>query len=656
MSSFIKIIPGRVVLSLLLLVLIYSVANYFMIKWIVTPKHAQVERALINKEMARFVEALLRETEVLANVAHDWAAWDDTYKFIKDRNPEYITSNLLDSTLIDSGFNVLFIFRLDGSLAWSRALDLETRQPIQLEELPPTGLPPTHPLLRHKEVNSAVIGLQKTTRGVMLIASHPIVSSENMGPIVGTLMFGRLLTERVITKLREQTKVNCRFINLDDQKSLAKIPIDLSAFGPQNPFILHYKASDIAAYSLLADYLGSPQWLLEVHTDRLLTSHTRDILNYVLISNSIIGFFTLLLFLLLYKMKIRTATSTFRGLIDKSMLKNPKERRKYPMLQSFSTDEFSKLGHDLRSMIAGFEQTEKHQKNLITQQAASRRQLNTILVREIKARLKIEGNLHKVQEDLEKQVNKRTKELLETNSALKDEIEVRKKNEIELKQHRRRLRALSSELMEMEDRERRQLASDLHDQIGQSLSVVKMYVDALIFSLADETNREKLQQIASIVDQTVQDVRTLTFELSPPVLYELGLEAALEWLAEEFQKKYGLGIFVECGVIPKSATAAFLALIFRTIRELLINVVRHAEADSSEVRVSCEGKDIQVTVTDNGLGMSDLENPSSGFGLFSIRERTMNIGGRIVIDSGKGKGTTITLTLPIQEDRSEKGK
>lgn len=429
----------------------------------------------------------------------------------------------------------------------------------------------------------------------------------------------------------------------------------------KRPYAFHETRENLSGYSLLPDYAGQPQWLLEIHTDRLISRQSRKILQYVLLSNIAVGFVTLLIFLIIYRNKIKTATSIFRGLIDQSLPPDTRERRKNPLLRSFNTDEFSRLSHDLRSMIAGFEQTKEHQQNIITQYTTSLRQLNTMLVEEIKERLRIEENLQQIQEDLEEQVKKRTWELQQANHALQDEIEVRKKNEKELKKHRQRLRALSSELMEMEDKERRQIANDLHDQIGQSLSAVKMYVDALIPSTSDKTTQEKLQQIADIVDQTVQDARTLTFELSPPILYELGLDAALEWLAEEFQQKYSIEITTECDVVPKCTTSAFLALIFRTIRELLINVVRHADADAAEVTVHCTGKSVCLTVTDNGRGMENGEqkigeNTTGGFGLFSIRERVINIGGTVVIDSQKDKGTTITLIIPIRENCSEHGR
>ena len=516
-------------------------------------------------------------------------------------------------------------------------------------------LEPNYSLLHHNEVNNSIAGLQKTVRGPMLITSRPIVTSQNQGPIAGTLIFGRLLTERLLTKLSDQTKVFFRLISLDNREAIDEISADISTLGPATPFVFHYNTDTITVYHLLEDYQGRGEWLLVINADRLLTSHTREILRYVLFSNGLIGFITLLFFLALYTNQLKKVSVTFRGLIEQSLPDNVKERRKNPILRSFSTDEFSRLSNDLRDLIAGFEESKEQQKNIITQYEISRNKLNSMLVREIKTRLKIEENLHEIQADLERQIDRRTKEIQQTNVALRDEIDIRIKNEFELKKNRQRLRALSSELMEMEDKERRQLATDLHDQIGQSLSVVKMYIDAAIFSAADEVNRENLQQIATIVDQTVQDVRTLTFELSPPVLYELGLNAALEWLAEEFQEKYSLLVAVECAGIPKSVNPAFLALLFRTIRELLINVVRHARAEKAEVKVSCVDQNVRLTVSDNGIGMNygedtNGEGSNSGFGLFSIRERILNIGGSVAIDSEKGKGAKITLIIPIQKD------
>ena len=245
MLSLIRIIPGRIALSLLLLVGIYSVANYIIIKGIVTPNHLLMEHELARMEVERFVDALSRETEVLATTALDWAAWDDTYAFVHDQNPQYIESNLSNTTLIDNKFNLLAIFRLDGSLVWSQVIDLETKEPIILKELPPDGLEANHPMLRHNDVNSSIAGLFKTVRGPMLFASRPIVTSEKNGPIVGTLVFGRLLTEQLLAKLREQTKVSSRLISLTAKETIAEIPVDISLLRPGNPFVFQFNTDTI---------------------------------------------------------------------------------------------------------------------------------------------------------------------------------------------------------------------------------------------------------------------------------------------------------------------------------------------------------------------------------------------------------------------------
>lgn len=658
MLAFIQSLRGHIFFYMILLVSIYSVANYFIVKLIVSPRHLSIERELAQQETERFSRALLREGEALETIAHDWSAWNDTYDFVQNSNVEYITSNLPDTTLTIGGFNLLAFYRLDGSLVWNRVIDLETEEAIVIEELPPSGLPPDHPLLHHPDVENAINGLIHTAHGPLLIASHPIVTSENEGPIVGTLMFGRFLTEQLMEKLELQTKVNCRIIDLDAKNALSRLPIKVASLGPNTPFLFRENGNKIAVYSLLNTFQGKPEWLIEVRADRLITTHSKEILRYVLFSNIAIGFVTLLLFLLVYRYQLRTATSAFRGLIDQSLPARTKERRQYPLLRSFNTNEFSKLGYDLRLMIAGFEQRKQQQKSVINKYTTSLRELNTKLVEEIKERLQIEEDLNMTQQTLEKRVEKRTEELQLSNTTLQNEIKIRMEKEQDLKNHRRRLRALSSELMETEDRERRQLASDLHDQVGQSLSAVKMYVDSLIASTPDETTLDRLQFIASIVDETIQDIRTLTFELSPPILYELGLKAALEWLAEDFLQKYNLKITIACDACTNYNTPASLALIFRTIRELLINVVRHAAAETADVQVQCTGKGVRLIVMDNGCGIKNTnqkngDNQNGGFGLFSIRERVVNIGGTVVINSGKDTGTAIILTIPFKEPCNE---
>ncbi|MCF8056828.1 MAG: hypothetical protein K9K37_09325 [Desulfocapsa sp.] len=459
------------------------------------------------------------------------------------------------------------------------------------------------------------------------------------------------------TLVKKQTKVQCRIISINDYDALAGISTIIASLGPDTPLVFSPTSDRIFVYSMIHDYLGNPLWILEVDAPRPISSQSRSMLRYVLFSNIFIGFGTLLLLLVLYRNRLRMATSTFRDLIGDRMPSRSNEQASHRLSLGFDTDEISRLSDDLRVMIESFEQTREEQKNIIDNFSTSRSKLNDQMVKEIKERLQIESDLQEIKKDLEELVAIRTEELQQSNAALQDEIEIRKENENELISHRQRLRALSSELIQTENRERRQLAQALHDQIGQSLSAVKMYMDSLISSVSESKTNEKLKCIVGIIDKTIQDVRSLTFELSPPILYELGIEAALDWLAEDFYKKYSLEITSTCESCPQCSPPAFRAMIFRTVRELLINIVRHANADKAEVDVSCTGNGVRITVTDDGCGMKnelvkDTKN-NVGFGLFSIRERAGNLGGKMVILSEVDKGTTIIVTLPYKEIPSE---
>jgi len=217
------------------------------------------------------------------------------------------------------------------------------------------------------------------------------------------------------------------------------------------------------------------------------------------------------------------------------------------------------------------------------------------------------------------------------------------------------LRSLASELTLIEERERRHIAVDLHDRVGQTLAVVQMKLDALTSSPLGAGQREALDEVSSLIRQTGEDIRSLTFELSPPVLYELGLEAAIEWLAEQFEAQHGLRIEVIDDRQPKPLDEDVRTLIFRAVRELLVNVVKHARADTARVSLLREGDSIRAEVADDGIGF-DASQPvtpnhlTGGFGLFSVRERLDSIGGSFEIDLVSDHGTRVLLVAPLSRD------
>ncbi|MGD2095841.1 MAG: PAS domain S-box protein, partial [Phycisphaerales bacterium] len=234
------------------------------------------------------------------------------------------------------------------------------------------------------------------------------------------------------------------------------------------------------------------------------------------------------------------------------------------------------------------------------------------------------------------------------------DITGRKQAEQRLLEHRAQLKSLASELSLAEERERRRVAIELHDRIGQSLVISKMRLQTLCKSLSSSQYAKPLKEVYDCLGQVIQDTRTLTFDLSYPILYEFGFkEAVAEWLEEQIQRKHGIETEFEDDGQPELLDEDVRVLLFRDVRELLINVVKHAKASKVKVSISGIDNDIQVCVEDNGVGFNAdeialLPTRDGGFGLFSIRERLERIDGLLEIESAPDKGSRITMTAPIK--------
>ncbi len=209
------------------------------------------------------------------------------------------------------------------------------------------------------------------------------------------------------------------------------------------------------------------------------------------------------------------------------------------------------------------------------------------------------------------------------------------------------LRRLAAQLTIAEERERRKLAQDLHDNLGQLLAVIKIKLS----SIDAGPGEPSIVSLITLVGQAEESVRNVTVELSPPILHTLGLVPALEWLGEEIERVYGLRVHVDHDGCRKHLLDEVQAVLYRAVRELLINVAKHARADAASLSCLCDGDRMLLVVSDAGCGF-DAEphlQPWSGhhsFGLRSINERICNLGGEVEIDSCPGNGTTITLSVP----------
>ncbi|MHC4254113.1 MAG: PAS domain-containing sensor histidine kinase, partial [Planctomycetota bacterium] len=260
--------------------------------------------------------------------------------------------------------------------------------------------------------------------------------------------------------------------------------------------------------------------------------------------------------------------------------------------------------------------------------------------------------LQRGRDELEMRVQQRTEELAKAIQELQVEVAERKKAEEKLLVYQKELRSLASELSLAEERLRRKVASNVHDHIGQSLAITKLKIETFRKSLSSSEQVGSLNEVLKLISEAIDQTRSLTVELSPPVLYELGFEAALEWLVKNAREQYGLSVQFEDDGQDKPVSEDIRVMLFQGVRELLVNVAKHAQAKKVKVSVQKAADEIRVEVEDDGKGFDNLgKRPhnvaSGGFGLFSIRERLGHMGGRFDIESKPDQGTRVTLTAPL---------
>jgi signal transduction histidine kinase len=219
-----------------------------------------------------------------------------------------------------------------------------------------------------------------------------------------------------------------------------------------------------------------------------------------------------------------------------------------------------------------------------------------------------------------------------------------------------KLRLLSAELSLAEEAERRRIAEMLHEDLQQLLVAARMQLAALCRT-QDAAQREAIaREIAEVLERSVKLTRSLSVELAPPVLYEHGLAAALEWLAAETRKNYNVEVIVEADSLANPKTADVRIFLFRAVRELLLNSVKHAGGSAVHITMQHRRPDnVRITIADDGPGFdpNSLDNKrtdSQTVGLLNIRERVSSFGGEFHINSGPKRGTRITLLLHCGSD------
>lgn len=237
--------------------------------------------------------------------------------------------------------------------------------------------------------------------------------------------------------------------------------------------------------------------------------------------------------------------------------------------------------------------------------------------------------------------------------AMVRDITERKQVEMALMEQQKRLRSLAAELAVAEQRERRRIAGLLHDDVIQSLALARIQLGAVAQSRSPAESSKVVDESRKIIEQSIDNLRSLTYQLSPPILHELGLEAALDWLAEQFAGQYKFQCEFEDDAQPKPVDENVQVLLFTGVRELLLNVAKHAKAARAVIRAQKGDGVICIAVEDNGVGFdasqSILADKTGGFGIFNLRERLTYLGGKCEVQSAPGSGTKVVLIAPLKQ-------
>jgi PAS domain S-box-containing protein len=274
-------------------------------------------------------------------------------------------------------------------------------------------------------------------------------------------------------------------------------------------------------------------------------------------------------------------------------------------------------------------------------------------IRDITARHQAEVALANFSKELEKRVDERTAELLTANRLMKKMLDEGKRAEERIRKSRERLRNLSGSLQTLLEDERARISREIHDELGQALTAMKLDLSLIRRGLLSDGlagKSAKVHEVELAASRVIRTVRKIATDLRPGILDELGAVAAIKWMAKNFQSRTRISCKVTVRGAEKISGAALSTAVFRIVQEALTNVMRHAAASRVDVNLERKDDTLIVEVRDNGIGIKEGRIfDSRSLGLIGIRERVLLLGGEAAISGKPGEGTVVRVTLPMME-------
>jgi adenylate cyclase len=354
---------------------ILFLALYLTVSSIVTNGFADLEVQDTRQNVQRVLEAIGDDVTKLETASADWGAWDDTYQFVVDKNEDYRESNLTDSSLTNLGLNLMLIADSSGEMVFGAALDLQAEKSVPL----PAGISALvaghDPLLQHADTESIKSGILLLDEGPLLIASHPILTSQQEGPIHGAMVMGRWLDDERIAQLAKRTQYALTLHRLDD----AQMPPDFQGALAQlqtagDVFVNPLSQDVVAGYTVLNDIYAQPRLVLRVDTPRVVFAQGQVSLRYLVLSLLALGLVFLgLTLLLLERLVLARLAQLSAGVSHIGASADAALRLSLP-----GTDELSRLAGTINNMLQALQDSLTRERHLKQEVEALRIEIDEV--------------------------------------------------------------------------------------------------------------------------------------------------------------------------------------------------------------------------------------------------------------------------------------
>lgn len=577
-------------------------ALYLTSRTILLNSFIELEEQNTSQNVERVLSALSGELSSLDVFTSDWAAWDDTYIFIEDTNLDYIESNLVDETFIGAGLNLMLFINSSGGIVFGKAFDLqnETEAPVPqsfLELLSADNL-----LWRHSETDSSVNGIVLLSEDPMLIASRPIITSEEEGPIRGALIMGRYFNSEEINRLAETTHLSLIMRRFDDSQLPPDFQGALSYLSDEEPILTRpLDEESIAGYTVVKDIYGNPCLMFRVDMSRDIYKHGQASLSHLIVSLAVASLvFGQVSMLLLDKFVLSRLSNL------SSSVKNIGESGDLSMRISVEgKDELSDLSDETNRMLSALE----------------------------KAQYKVK----RYSEHLEELVEERTKELKETHERL-------------LKTERL---AAVGEVAAM-------IGHDLRNPLT-GIAGATYYLKTKVGPEMDKKSKEMLELIEKDIEYSNKIINDLQ-EHSREIRLDR-VESTPKSIVMEALFLVQVPRNVQISDTTKSEPK--IRIDVEKMKRVFVNIIKNAieampKGGKLTIGSNEKNSSLEMVFTDTGTGIPEDTLEKIWKPLFTTKERGMGLGlsickriveahrGTISVESTVGKGTTFTVTFPIE--------